>query len=118
MKLKFSMYEAKCGYVHYIKIYASIHPTNTKHNSAFTVVNRLFQQIKRKGYTVYRDQWFSSSAYKKTALGTVIPDRKALPKQTLLAKLRIGKIIAYYPVQKNISEVMEDNSFLPSVHLW
>jgi hypothetical protein len=125
MELKFSMCEAKCCYVHYIKIYASTHPTDTKHNSAFNVVNRLFQRIKEKRYTVYTVQWFYSPellnhicTYKKIALGTVIPDRKELLEQAVLAKLRTRKKIVYYPFQKKISEVVKDSLFLPSIHLW
>ena len=46
------MFEAKSGYIYNLEVYAGPHPTNTKHNTAFSVVDRLCYKIKGKGHCV------------------------------------------------------------------
>jgi hypothetical protein len=52
----FGLCEAKSGYVYNLDIYTGPHPTNTEHNTAFSVVDRLCDKIKGKGCCVYVDR--------------------------------------------------------------
>ena len=56
----FEVCEAKSGYVYSWVVYTGAHPTNSAHNMAFIVVDRLCDKIKGKGHYVYMDRWFSS----------------------------------------------------------
>jgi len=56
----FELREAKNGYIYNLDIYTRAHPTKSKHNTAFSVVDRLCDKIKGNGQCVYTDRWFSS----------------------------------------------------------
>ena len=69
------------------------YPTNSEHNMAFSVGNRLCDKIKGKGHCVYLDRWFSSPQIfdhlwgcKTKAVGTVMSNRKEMPKQEFFWK--------------------------------
>jgi hypothetical protein len=96
----FELCEAKSGYIYNLEIYTGTHPTNSEHNMAFSVVDRLCNKMKWKGHSVYMDRWFSSPkmfdnfwSCKTKAVGTVMLDRKEMPKKAFSAKLKnSGKI--------------------------
>jgi len=97
----FELCEAKSGYVYNLDIYTGAHPTNSEHNTAFSVVNRLCDKIKGKGHCVYMDRWFSSPKIfdhlwgcKTKAVGTVMSNRKEMPKQAFSGKLKKGEKIS------------------------
>ena len=52
----FELYEAKSGYIYNLDVYTGTHPTDTEHNMAFSVVDRLCDKIKGKGCCVYVDR--------------------------------------------------------------
>jgi len=91
---------AKSGYVYNLEVYTGAHPTNSEHNMAFSV-DRLCNKIKGKDHCVYMDRWFSSpkifdhlwSCQTKT-VGTVMPNRKEMPKQAFAGKLKKGEKIS------------------------
>ena len=56
----FELCEAKSGYVYNLDVNTGAHPTNSEHNMAFSVVDRLCDKIKGKVHCVYMDRWFSS----------------------------------------------------------
>jgi len=75
----FELCEAKSGYIYNLEVCAGLHPTNTEHNTAFSVVDKLCYKIKGKGHCVYMDRQFSSPkifnhlwACKTKAVGRVI----------------------------------------------
>src|SRR5215467_8818403 len=81
--------------------YTGAHPTNSEHNTAFSVVDRLCDKIKGNGHCVYMDRWFSSPEIfyrlwgcKTKAVGTVMFNRKEIPKQAFSGKLKKGKKIS------------------------
>jgi len=97
----FELCEAKSGYVYSWVVYTRAHPTNSPHNTAFIVVGRLCDKIKRKGHCVYMDRWFSSPEIydhlwgcKTKAAVTVMSNRKELPKQAFSGKLIKGEKIS------------------------
>jgi len=97
----FELCEAKNGYVYNLDVYTGAHPTNSEHNTAFSVVDRLCDKIKGKGHCVYMDRWFSSPKIfdhlwgcKTKAVGTVMSNRKEMPKQAFSEKLKKGEIIS------------------------
>jgi hypothetical protein len=97
----FELCEGKRGYVYNLDIYTGAHPTNTEHNTAFSVVDRLCDKIKGKGHCVYMDRWFSSPKIfdllwgcKTKAVGTVMSNRKEMPKQAFSEKLKKGEKIS------------------------
>jgi len=96
----FELCEAKSGYVYNLDIYTGGLPTNSEHNTAFSVVNRLYDKIKGKGHCVYMDRLFSSPKIfdhlwgcKTKAVGTVMSNRKEMPKQAFSGKLKKGEKI-------------------------
>ena len=89
----FELCEAKSGYVYNLDVYTGAHPTNSEHNTAFSVVDRLCDKTKGKGHCVYMDRWFSSPKIfdhlwgcKTKAVGTVMSNRKETPKQAFSEK--------------------------------
>ena len=56
----FELCKAKIGYINNLDVYTGAHPTNSEHNTAVGVVDRLCDKIKGKGHCVYKDRWFSS----------------------------------------------------------
>jgi len=91
----FELREAKSGYIYNLDVYTGAHPTNPEHNTAFSVVDRLCDKIKGKDHCVYMDRWFSSPKIfdhlwgcKTKAVGTVMSNRKELPKQAFSGKLK------------------------------
>jgi hypothetical protein len=93
--------EAKSGYVWNLKVYTRAHPTKSERNTAFSVIGRLCDKIKGKGRGVYMDRWFSSPkifdhlwACKTKAVGTVMSNRKEMPKQAFPVKLKKGENIS------------------------
>ena len=56
----FELCEAKRSYIYNLEVYTRAHPTNSEHNMAFSVVDRLCDKIKWNGHCVYMDRWFSS----------------------------------------------------------
>jgi len=68
--------------------YTWAQPTNSEHNMAFSVVDRLCDKIKGKGHCVYVDRWSSSPKIfdhlwgcKTKGVGTVMSNRKEMPEQ-------------------------------------
>jgi hypothetical protein len=87
----FKLCKAKSGHVYNLEVYTRAHPTNSEHNTAFNVIDRLCDKIKGKGHSVYMDRWFSSPkifdhlwAYKTKAVGTVMSNRKEMPNRHFL----------------------------------
>ena len=97
----FELCRAKSGYVYNLDVYTGAHPTNSEHNNAFSVVDRLCDKIKGKGHCVYMDRWFSSPKIfdhlwgcKTKAVGTVKSNRKEMPKHAFFEKLKEGEKIS------------------------
>ena len=97
----FELCKAESGYVCNLGVYTAAHPTNSEHNTAFSVVDRLCDKIKGKGHCVYMDRWFSSPkicdhvwGFKTKAVGTVMFNKKEMPKQTFSGKLKKGEKIS------------------------
>jgi hypothetical protein len=97
----FELCQAKSGYVYNLDVYTGAHPTNSEHNTALSVVDRLCDKIKGKGHCVYMDRWFSSPKIfdhlwgcKTKAVGTVMSNRKEMPKQAFSEKLKKGEIVS------------------------
>lgn len=97
----FELCEAKSGYVYNLEVYTGAHPTNSEHNTAFSVFDGLCDKIKGRGHSVYMDRWFSSPkifdhlwACKTKAVGTVMSNRKEMPKQAFSVKLKKGEKIS------------------------
>ena len=91
----FELCEAKSSYFYNLEVYTGAHPTNSEHNTAVSVIVRLCDKIKGKVHCVYRDRWFSSPeifdhlwGFKTKALGTVMSNRKEMPKQAFSGKLK------------------------------
>ena len=91
----FELCEAQSGYVYNLDEYTGGHPTNSEHNTVFSVVERLCDKIKGKDHCVYMDRWFSSPKIfdhlwgcKTKAVGTVMSNRKEMPKQAFSEKLK------------------------------
>jgi len=79
----FELCEAKSGYVYNMDVYTGAHPTNSEHNTVFSVVDRLCNKIKGKGHCVFMDRLFSSPKIfvhlwgcKTKAVGTVCQTEK------------------------------------------
>ena len=97
----FELCEAKGSYIYNLEVYTGAHPTNSEHNMAFSVVDRLCDKIKGKGHCVYMDRRFSSPKIfdhlwgcKTKAVGTVMSSRKEVPKQAFSGKLKKGEKIS------------------------
>ena len=93
----FELCEAKSVCIYDLEVYTGAHHTNSEHNMAFSVVDRLCDKIKWNGYCVYMDRWFSSPKIfdhlwgcKTKAVGTVMFNRKEMPKQAFSGKLKKG----------------------------
>jgi hypothetical protein len=91
----FELCEAKSGYAYNLYVYTGAHPINSEHNTAFSVADRLCDKIKRKGHCVNMDRWFSSPKIfylllgcKTESVGTVMSNRKEMPKQAFSEKLK------------------------------
>jgi hypothetical protein len=76
---------AKSGYMCNMEACAGTQPTEPDHNSFFSVVNRLCDHIKNKGYRVYMDWWFTCPhtldhlrTLRTKALHTVVAERKKI----------------------------------------
>jgi len=54
----FELCEAKSGFVYSLEVYTGAHPTNSEHNTAVSVVDRLCDKIKGMGICMYMDRWF------------------------------------------------------------
>ena len=87
----FELCRAKSGYVYNLDVYTGAHPINSKHNTAFSVVDRLCDKMKGKGHCVYMDRWFSSPKIfdhlwgcKTKAVGTVMSNGKEMPNRHFL----------------------------------
>jgi hypothetical protein len=83
------------------EIYGGTHLTNMDHNTTFSVVDGLCLQVMNKGHIVYMDGWFSSPklfdhpwTYKKMSVGTVMPNKKVLPKHTFSKELKVQEAFA------------------------
>ena len=97
----FELCEAKSGYVYNLEVYTGAHPTNKEHTTAFSVVDRLCDKIKGNGHCVYMDRWFSSPKIfdhlwgcNTKAAGTVMFNRKEMPKQAFSGKMKKGEKIS------------------------
>ena len=93
----FELCEAKSGYIYNLEVYTGTHPTNSEHTTAVSVVDRLCDKIKGTGHCVYMYRWFSSPKIfdhlwrcKIKAVGTVMFNRKEMPKQVFSGKLKKG----------------------------
>jgi len=108
----FELCEAKSGYVYNLNVYTGAQPTNSAHNLAFSVVDRLYVTIKGKGHWVYLDRWFSSPQIfdhlwgcKMKAVGTVMSNRKEMPKEAFSGKTE-KKVKKYHAIKwKDILDV-------------
>ena len=96
----FELCEAKSGYVYNLNVYTGAYATNTEHNTAFSVVDRLCDKMKGKGHCVCMNRWLSSPKIfdllwgcKTKAVGTVMSNRK-MPKQAFSEKLKKGEKIS------------------------
>jgi hypothetical protein len=92
------MCESKSGYVCTLEVYTGANPADTNFNSSFNVVDRLCSLVKNRGQTIYMKRWFSSPklfdnlwACGTKAVGTVMPNRKEMPKQAFSKKLKMGE---------------------------
>ena len=108
---------AKSGYVYSLEVYTGAHPTNSEHNTAFSVFDGLCDKMKGKDHYVYMDRWFSSPkifdhlwSCQTKAVGTVMPNRKEMPKQVFSGKLKKGK--------KNITPTGSPLSHQVEGHPW
>ena len=97
----FELCEAKSSYVYNLEVYTGAHPTNKEHTTAFSVVDRLCDKIKGNGHCVYMDRWFSSPKIfdhlwgcNTKAAGTVMFNRKEMPKQAFSGKMKKGEKIS------------------------
>jgi hypothetical protein len=121
----FELCEAKSGYVYNLEVYTRAHHTNSEHNTAVSVIDRLCDKIKGKGHSVYMDRRFSSPkifhhlcACKTKAVGTVMSNRKEMPKQAFSVKLKEGENISCqwdHPLAIKWKDI-HDVSFLTSAH--
>jgi hypothetical protein len=91
----FELCEAKSGYIYNLDVYTGARPTNSEHNTVFSVVNRLCDKIKGKGHCVCMDRRFTSPnifdhlwGCKTKAVGIGMPNRKEMPKQAFSGKLK------------------------------
>jgi hypothetical protein len=96
----FELCKAKSGFVYNLEVYAGAHPTNSEHNTLVNVVDRLCDRLKGKGLCVSMDRWFSNPKIfdhlwgcKSKAVGTMMSNRKEVPKQALSGKLKKGEKI-------------------------
>jgi hypothetical protein len=94
----FELCKAKSSYVYSLEVYTGANPTNSEHNTAVSVVDGLCDKIKGMGHCVYVDRWFSNPGIfdhlwgcRTKAVGTVMPNRKEMPKQAFSGKLKKGK---------------------------
>ena len=94
----YELCEAKSGFVSNMEVYAGAIPTDKDHNTPFNVVNRLSEPVRHKWHTVYMDRYFSSPslfdhlwANEIKAVGTVMANRKEMPKQQFAEKIRKGE---------------------------
>ncbi|KAJ4429276.1 hypothetical protein ANN_26279 [Periplaneta americana] len=79
-----------------------VHTKQVDYNTAFSVVNRLCEPVTNKWHTVYMDRYFTSSklfdhlwTVETKAVGTVMANRKEMPKDIFSEKLKKGeKLIA------------------------
>ena len=85
----FTLCDARTGYVLRIEVYTG---KSTQDNSIVGLFQRLLAGYFDKGYTIYMDRYYSSPIVfdflweKKTkAVGTCMPNRKELPKETVVA---------------------------------
>jgi len=92
----FELCEAKSCYIYNLDVYTGAHPSNSEHNTAFSVVDRLCDKIKGKGHCVNR-QFSIPKIFdclwgcKTKAVGTVMSNRKEVPKQAFSGKLKKGE---------------------------
>lgn len=99
MKL-FFLCEATSGYACMAEVYTG--STDKKdYNSAFNVVDRLVTPYYNKGHTIYMDRWFTSPKLfdhlwqnGTKAVGTVMPNRREMPKQAFQQKLKKGERVS------------------------
>jgi hypothetical protein len=81
-----------------MEVYDGAHQTDEEHNTSLNVVNRICDPIKNKWYTVYMDRFFSSPKIfdhlwtaNTKAVGTVMPNRKEMPKELFPEKQKKGE---------------------------
>jgi hypothetical protein len=94
----YQLCEAKSGFVCSTEVYAGAHQTDKECDMSFSVVNRLCDPIKNKWYTVYMFRFFSSPKIfdhlwtaNTKAVGTVMPNRKEMPKELFSEKQKKGE---------------------------
>jgi hypothetical protein len=56
----FELCEARSVYVYDLEVYTGAHPINSEHNTALSVVDRLYDKIKWNVQCIYMNRWFSS----------------------------------------------------------
>ncbi|XP_049835005.1 piggyBac transposable element-derived protein 3-like [Schistocerca gregaria] len=90
--------ESKTGCIYNFEVYHGRH--DKLDNSASAVVKRLLGSLQGKGHTVYGDRFYTSVQLAKELvrantglLGTVMPNRKGLPKALKEGKLKKGEQI-------------------------
>jgi hypothetical protein len=52
----FEICKAKSGHVYSLEVYTGAHPTNSEHNMAVSIVDRLCNKIKGMGHYMYMDR--------------------------------------------------------------
>lgn len=94
----YELCEAQSGFVFNLEIYTGAHETDATYNSPFNVVDRLCQPLKHLWHTVYMDRYFTSPALfdhlwnsQTKAVGTVMSNRREMPKQHFSKKLKKGE---------------------------
>ena len=113
----FELCKAISGYIYNLDIHTGANPTNSEHKTAFSVVDRFCDKIKGKGHCVYMDRWFSSTKIfdhlwgcKTKAVGTVMSNRKEMPKQAFSGKLKKGKKKKIMPTGSSLGHQLEGHS--------
>ena len=98
----YELCEAESGYACAFEVYTGKDLLAEENlNSALNVVDRLSTKYQNKGYTIYMDRYFSSPKVfdhlweKGTkAVGTVMPNREGMPKQSFQKILKRGEFIS------------------------
>jgi len=118
--------EASSGYVVNWQVYTGKTDQNQEHGHSYRVVfDLLDSDVREKGYRVYMDRYYSSPklfgdlhAQKIGATGTVMPNRKEMPKEAASLKLKRGEHIVYHrpPIQCVKWKDKRDIYMLSTVH--
>lgn len=94
----YKLCEAKTGFCSKFKIYTGQDKTDITDSASENVVMELAESVVNKGYTLCIDNWYSSPALflslhkqKTNVIGTVRKNRKNMPKDLPINKLKLGE---------------------------